>query len=298
LVFRLEVTIQHVGITPVGSLHTLRLWANKADPAAPYIVLDVDTGSYEYELHPLEIWAPLWATYSVELSSDASLLQVPAPPYSSYEMFRAGYQIDQEYGCLNIITGEGTSWIISSYTKRPDEPTKCETAPGDLRSLCYAGKGVNSLFYKSTPLGSCNGCSISDYDFQPPIDTTSAVDVSKSGGICICATGGTGDYQYSIASGTLPSGQSLNKDTGCVEGSPDLEFPGTPEITWMVTDSGSNHAAGELVTIAGTCWVDGTQVIWASGGLFFAAMTGHFITINGETKTVIAVQDQYDLTAA
>jgi hypothetical protein len=279
----------------INSLHSLTLWADKADTAAPYKVLDVESGTYEYELD-IEDWAPRWATFQVELTSDSSMTQIPSPEYSSYELFRATYQIDQEYGCLNIITGEGTSWLISSYTKRPDDPSKCETAPGDMRSLCYAGKGVNSLFYKSTPLGACNGCNISDYDFEPPIDTTSAVDVSKSGGICICATGGTGDYQYSIANGTLPSGQTLNEDTGCVEGEPDGEFPGTPEITWQVSDSGSNRKAGQVVTIGGTCWMDGNQVIWASGGLFFPQMVGTHITINGADKIIDAVQDQYDLT--
>ena len=53
----------------------------------------------------------------------------------------------------------------------------------------------------------------------------------------LSATGGTTPYRWSISSGSLPSGLSLNSTTGAISGTPTAT--GTFSFTVKVTDSGS-----------------------------------------------------------
>jgi hypothetical protein len=53
----------------------------------------------------------------------------------------------------------------------------------------------------------------------------------------LTATGGTAPYTWSLASGTLPAGLSLNASTGTITGTPTVLVSSTP-LTFQVTDSG------------------------------------------------------------
>ncbi len=294
LTLDLTVTETFAGTPAISASHGLTIFANPNDPAAPTITLDVTPGDYLIDL-PLTDWAPLWNTIAVELETEASTTQVPSPPYSAYDQFTATYRIIQHFACLNVETSVDSGWDAYSYTISADPPTECN--PGEIRVLCYAGHGVNSIFYKSTPLGDCQGCTIFDRNFQPGIQSTANVDPKNSAQICICATGGSGNYSYSIVAGNLPCGQTLNADTGCIEGAPDKSCPGSPTITFRVTDLGGAGApVGSVVTVGGTGYLDGSAFVWHSGAAFFASMAGQPITVNGSSHTVSAVNSPYSLT--
>jgi len=54
----------------------------------------------------------------------------------------------------------------------------------------------------------------------------------------LAATGGTTPFTWSLASGTLPTGLSLNPSTGAITGTPSATVAATP-LTFTVSDSGS-----------------------------------------------------------
>ena len=54
----------------------------------------------------------------------------------------------------------------------------------------------------------------------------------------LAATGGTTPYTWSLTSGTLPSGLSLNASTGAITGTPTVSVSATP-LTFQVKDSGA-----------------------------------------------------------
>lgn len=294
----IDITEKFSGITPIGATHTLTIWGDQSSPTAPTITLDVTPGSYSIDL-PLIDWGPLWNTILVQLETGSSELQVPVPAFSAYDLFKTSYRIDQHYACTNVETSADNGWDIAAYSTKAQDSTICEPVPGDIRTLCWAGRGVNSVFYKSAPLSSCEGCTITDTNFQPGINSTAQVDPGHSSEICLCATGGSGNYTYSIVEGNLPCGQKLNPDTGCIEGSPDKSCAGSPTITFRVTDLGGAGApVGTSVTIGGTGYLDGSTFVWASGAAFFDDMAGTSITIDGSSKTIVSVDGPYQLTVS
>ena len=54
----------------------------------------------------------------------------------------------------------------------------------------------------------------------------------------LAATGGSGTYNWQLASGTLPTGLTLNPNSGTISGTPTLAVSATP-LTFKVTDTGS-----------------------------------------------------------
>jgi hypothetical protein len=76
---------------------------------------------------------------------------------------------------------------------------------------------------------------------------------SSYAGFTVTASGGTAPYTYSVASGTLPSGITLNSSSGVVSGTPAFESAGTyASIVIRVTDASSATAnlASFTLTIA------------------------------------------------
>lgn len=244
LTFVLKITETFTGIPSIAALHTLSLYAAKLDPAAPVITLPITPGDYTYDL-PLPAWSDNWDNISVELTMNSSLTQIPSPAFSAYDKFWAEYYITQDYLCTNPATLETTDPSERAYTSNPDDKTKCEPTPGDLRAICYAGKGVGSIFYKSTPFASCNGCGIGDAGFTPAVDSNTRVDIS-SGNWCLCASGGSGTYRYDLIIGQLPSGMSLDPFTGCITGDADGKAAGSKELSFQATDLINHDSA--LVT--------------------------------------------------
>jgi len=113
----------------------------------------------------------------------------------------------------------------------------------------------------------------------PTISTTSVPDggVGVAYSQTLAATGGTTPYAWSIASGTLPDGLSLDSSSGLISGTP--ISPGTWNYTVQVTDSVGGAATADLsITIntavfISTWWlIEGeqgisySQILTATGG--------------------------------
>ena len=81
---------------------------------------------------------------------------------------------------------------------------------------------------------------------QPLSITTSALPggtVGTAYNAQLAATGGTGSKSWSITSGTLPAGLSLNPSTGVISGTPAV--PGTSTMTVRVEDSGTPQQSAQ-----------------------------------------------------
>ena len=82
----------------------------------------------------------------------------------------------------------------------------------------------------------------------PPAITTTSLPAGITGqpySATLAATGGTGPYTWSISSGSLPSGLTLNSSTGVISGTP-TGGPGPVYFTVKVTDSLSSTATQPL----------------------------------------------------
>ncbi len=114
----------------------------------------------------------------------------------------------------------------------------------------------------------------------PTITTTNLADATNATvySQTLAASGGTPPYSWSIVSGDLPSGLSLNLTTGAITGTPD-DTVGPKQFMAQVTDSGSQSDTQDLVvaladplTVTTTSLPGGTvgqaysQVVAATGG--------------------------------
>lgn len=116
------------------------------------------------------------------------------------------------------------------------------TCPGltgkDIQSSVDGLAGGGTII-RSRSLG-CTDCTASaTLSFDAP---TELVRNPPGAPVCFCASGGTSvdggapTYHFQIMEGHLPGGQSLNPDTGCVQGTADPAIAGSPIITIRVID--------------------------------------------------------------
>jgi PKD repeat protein len=78
----------------------------------------------------------------------------------------------------------------------------------------------------------------------------------------LAATGGTGAYSWSVASGSLPSGLTLNPTTGTISGAPTAVA--TSNFTARVTDSASPTATSSKALSIAVAAMPTTVTIWPS----------------------------------
>ena len=117
----------------------------------------------------------------------------------------------------------------------------------------------------------------------PSITTTSlpAASVGTAYSTTLAATGGTAPLTWSVASGTLPAGLSLNASTGVISGTPTTTV--APSVTFRVTDVNGASATKTLtLTVAGTLSITTSLLPEAIVGDFYA--TGLFA--NGGTSPI------------
>jgi Domain of unknown function (DUF4082)/Putative Ig domain/Bacterial Ig domain len=111
-------------------------------------------------------------------------------------------------------------------------------------------------------LGTVSGTSTARVNAAPlaitttslPVDLTNIADTSS-----VMAAGGTGPYKWSISSGALPAGLTLNTATGVISGTPTV--PGNYNFTVMVTDSATPKAS---VSRAFTLSVATSKSLWTA----------------------------------
>ncbi|MBV9283696.1 MAG: DUF2334 domain-containing protein [Acidimicrobiia bacterium] len=104
----------------------------------------------------------------------------------------------------------------------------------DVSALQQIVEGMKGLGYTFVSSPSLVG-----QDPYVPVHTTTAslpgATVGQAYSAILTAAAGTGPYKWSITSGTLPAGLSLNAATGAITGKP--KSPGSSVVTLTVTDS-------------------------------------------------------------
>ena len=120
----------------------------------------------------------------------------------------------------------------------------------------------------------------------PAVTSTSLVNATAGSAynVTLTKSGGVAPFTWSVTSGTLPAGLSLNSATGAITGTPTT--PGTSNVTFQVTDSGSpavsaTQALSITVDPAGVndSLLSGTYALtfagWDNNG--YVAMAGSFV---------------------
>jgi uncharacterized repeat protein (TIGR01451 family) len=157
-----------------------------------------------------------------------------------------------------------------------------------------------------------SGCSIV---VAPPIALTCAVATGQMGvayNSSLAATGGAGGYVFSIASGSLPAGLTLNASTGAITGTPTAY--GTSSFTAKVVDS-TGTTAGTTISscsivvappIALTCaaatgqmgvaYSSSLAATGGAGGYVFSIASGSLpagLTLNASTGAITGTPTAY-----
>lgn len=106
--------------------------------------------------------------------------------------------------------------------------------------IIVEGKTSNGLPFIVTPGVYSGSCPSGPTNTQLQIDTSSLHDgaVHQSYSATLNASGGSGAYTWSVVSGTLPAGLSLNGSTGVISDTPTTAVS-SDSITFKVADSSS-----------------------------------------------------------
>ena len=158
----------------------------------------------------------------------------------------------------------------------------------------------------------------------PLVITTTSLpngEINVAYSVTLAATGGATPYTWSLTSGTLPAGLSLNAATGSITGTPTAAVNGTP-LTFKVADSSNpalTQSANFILTIASSSSItvsvspkragltlsqtlsvtattnDSAGVTWTSTGGSFASTTS--LTGVAVTYTAPTSAGSYTLTA-
>lgn len=182
-------------------------------------------------------WLPNLASVTAQLNVGRS---------SSSDYFATGggmYYIRATLTCVEPGGGTSTKYAYSFF-RGANEYICPDNGRGAIQ-----GSAVIGEWWHSRPLSSCTTMTIDASGGFAPIDADQVQGgTSGTAKWCLCASGGTGYYdpgtgdtlgavyKFQIVSGTLPSGQTLDEDTGCIEGEPDGGDPGTSDVTFRVLD--------------------------------------------------------------
>ena len=116
--------------------------------------------------------------------------------------------------------------------------------------------------------------------------TTGAVGVAYAG-FTVSATGGVGPYVFSIASGALPAGLTLNSSTGAVAGTPTTEETQSGIVIRVTDIAGSTDdlAAFSIAVAADSDFGDVVLLIGADSSIVDESASAHTLTIgSGVTR--------------
>jgi hypothetical protein len=187
-------------------------------------------------------------------------------------------------GTINNTTGTLTN--VAGAIITPGQTVSAAGTLAVITMIATANSGTSPLTLANVIVGDINGNAISvnlvngQVVNTPPTITTSSLPngtVSVAYSQTLAATGGTTPYNWSIASGTLPTGLALNT-SGVISGTP-TTAGGPTAVTFRVTDSTSATTTKSLsITINsppsittsslpnGTVGVAYSQTLTATGG--------------------------------
>jgi hypothetical protein len=187
------------------------------------------------------------------IATQALSLSVVAPPAVTTTSLPGATQ-NSAYSATLAATGGTTpySWSIASGTL----PAGLSLASGTgVISGTPTGTGTSNFTVRVTDANSVAAThALSLTVVAPPSVTTSSLPSGTQNtayNATLAATGGTLPYTWSITSGILPTGLSLDSSTGVISGTP--TGTGTSNFTVQVTDANSLFAQKALsLTIAST----------------------------------------------
>jgi len=256
-------------ITPAGSLTTLYSFcsqANCADGAIPFagLVQGSDGNFYGttfegatngdgtvFKITPAGSLTTLYSFCSQSNCTDGAL------PYAGLVQGSDGnfYGTTLDGGAVAFV---GTVFEITPAGSLTTLYSFCSQSNCTDGEFPYAGlvQGGDGNFYGTTFEGGANGDG-TVFSLTPGQaglalacpSQTAEVGVAYSS--ALGASGGTAPYTFSIISGSLPSGLTLNTSTGAITGTPTTS--GTFSFTAQVVDSQSSSATANCsITVAGT----------------------------------------------
>src|ERR1700688_4529490 len=162
-------------------------------------------------------------------------------------------QVGQSYSQTNVASGGTQSYVYALASGTLPAGTTLNTSTGTV-SGTPTTSGPFSYAITATDSGTQTATTSTISGTIAPVTLTivstasATTQVGQSYSQTNVASGGTPSYVYSLASGTLPPGTTLNTSTGTVSGTPTTSGPFSYAI--MVTDSGTQTATTS--TISGT----------------------------------------------
>jgi hypothetical protein len=163
-----------------------------------------------------------------------------------------------------------TSWSISSGTLPPGLNLNASSGaisgtPTAAGTVSFTIRVTDSVGASTTRLLSITTGDVLKITTTALPGGTAAADYSKT----LAASGGTAPLAWSVTTGTLPSGLSLDGSTGTISGTPTT---GTSTFTVQVVDSAGAKATQDLtLTIAVSLTITTTALPNASTGIAYTA---------------------------
>ncbi len=259
---KLVVFADYEQLGPVGYGAVVWLTTNPTGTSEDMLasLFDPTDGAHYVDL-PLEFLAPeYWNSAILYFGVGSSLFQ---PPSSEPAVWSIGYSIQTHYVCTNLSTGSIVKERYKHHAAAAENPCECfdiiqrtKMTSGSTEWIDEDGDvnhktGVVSLSFTSSPLAAiCNGCT-STFPGLLPEPKLSYILVDGSGQICLCASGGSGNYYFFKRSGVLPPGMSVDPDTGCLVG--DATGPGSGQVEFGVLDLDTGEEAYATCNFSKAC---------------------------------------------
>jgi Autotransporter beta-domain/Bacterial Ig-like domain (group 3)/Putative Ig domain len=209
-------------------------------------------GPFSYTIGVADSTAPTHQTTTTSTISGT----IAPPPLTITPTASAATQVGQSYFQTNVAGGGTTPYTYSLASGALPAGTALNTSSGTV-SGTPATAGPFSYAIKVTDGGAQTATTATvSGTIAPPTLTITATasattQIGQSYSQANVAGGGTTPYTYSVASGTLPAGTTLNTSTGTVSGTPITVGPYSYAI--KVTDGGSpTPQTVTTVTISGT----------------------------------------------